>query len=132
VRTASAFLSALLLLSGCRTSPAGGGAGEGESFWIEVPFTSIDLKQGEAKVITVLLDRGGNFKRDVAMEFKAAAGISVEPAAASVKATGKPETVLRIVVPSGAALGSYDVEIKGTPDVGSATSIKIAVNVIAP
>jgi hypothetical protein len=117
---------------GCRTSPVGGGPGPDEGFTIEVPYTGLTLIQGEAKVIPVWLNRDAGFKRAVGLEFKAQSGITVEPTQAVIKAADEARTHVRVIVPVQAPLGTYSVDIRGTPESGNPTAITIQIKVAAP
>ena len=104
----------------------------GEGFKIGTPTFDTKIKQGEIASVTLSLQRGELFKRDVTLEMKASKGISVEPTKVLVKASEKPDVNLRITAPKDAALGEYKVFVKGTPATGEPTSTEITVKVVAP
>jgi uncharacterized membrane protein len=121
------FMGAL----GCE-SPRGGGMSGGEGFKIVTPASDTKIKQGETASVTISLNRGDFFKRDVTLEIKASKGISVEPTQAVVKASEKPDVAIRITAPKDAAIGEYKISVKGTPATGEATSTEITVKVVSP
>jgi uncharacterized membrane protein len=90
------------------------------------------IKQGETESVTIALNRGEMFKRDVTLDIKASKGISVEPARAVVKGSDKPEVNLRITAAKDANLGEYKIYVKATPETGEATSTEITVKVVSP
>jgi uncharacterized membrane protein len=133
MRTAIAMVTSVLFLGalGCE-SPRGGGMSGGEGFKIVTPTLGVKIKQGETESVTVSLNRGEFFKRDVTLEIKASKGISVEPTQAVVKASEKPDVNLRVMAAKDAALGEYKIFVKGTPATGEATSTEITVKVVTP
>ncbi len=121
----------LIAVLGC-ASPRGGGVTANEGFTIGTPTFDTKIKQGESESVTVTLNRGEYFKRDVTLEIKASKGISVEPTQALVKASERPDVRLQITVPKDAAIGEYKIFVKGTPQTGEATSTEFIVKVVAP
>ena len=103
-----------------------------EGFTIFTPTFDTKIKQGETESVTISLNRGDNFKRDVKLEFTASKGISVEPTHALVRGNERPDVHLRITAAKDANLGQYKIFVKGTPDTGVATETEIAVNVVSP
>ncbi len=121
----------LMVAMGCE-SPRGGGISGGEGFKISTPTFDTKIKQGETESVTLSLNRGEYFKRDVTLEIKASKGISVEPTQALVRASEKPDVHLRITAAKDAALGEYKIFVKGTPETGQATSTEFTVKVVLP
>lgn len=136
MKTAIAILTmlALITVSGCAgttKSPKGGIVPQDEGFSITVP-TSTTVKQGASMAVTVTLNRGDYFKRDVQLEINVKPeGISVTPTSVLVKASEKPEVQLQIAAARDAALGDYRVSVKATPETGEPTSTTSTVTVIA-
>lgn len=124
----SLFVMAAL---GCE-SPRGGGMSGGEGFKIGTPTFTTKITQGETASVTISLNRGENFKRDVTLDIRASKGISVEPTQAVVKGNEKPDVQLRITAAKDANLGEYKIFVKGTPSTGEATSTELTVRVVAP
>ena len=116
---------------GCQ-SPRGGGMSGGEGFKITVPPLGTEVKQGDRQTVTVSLDRGDHFKRDVRLDVRASDGISVDPTSVLVKASDTPEVQLRISAAKEAAIGEYRIYVKGSPETGEATSTDFKVKVVAP
>jgi len=130
---AISMMAALITTSGCwstQNSNQGGIAPVNEEFSVTVPSSST-IKQGEDVTIAVTLNRGAAFKQDVQVEFKAD-GISVTPKDVLVKASDKPELLVKIAVDAKAAIGEYPVTVKGTPETGKAASTEFKVKVVAP
>jgi hypothetical protein len=113
-------------------SPSGGGMSGGEGFKIVTPVLDTKIKQGETASVTISLNRGEQFKRDVTLEIKASKGISVEPTKALVRGNEKADVALRITAAKDANLGEYKIFVKGTPETGEATSTEITVKVVSP
>ncbi len=135
MKSAIAILTALVLTMalGCQSSsPRGGGTAPDEGFKVVVPSSAPELKQGEVRTVTVTLQRGEYFKRDVKLEIKPSKGINVEPTNVLVKASEKPDVQVRITAAKNAALGEYRVYVKGTPETGEPTSVDFIVKVVAP
>ena len=122
---------ALTAVFGCE-SPRGGGMSGGEGFRIGTPTFDTKIKQGETQSVTISLQRGEYFKRDVRLEIRPSQGISVEPTEAVVKGSDKPDVQLQIAAAKDANLGEYRVHIKGTPETGEPTSTEFKVKVVAP
>lgn len=124
---------ALLVVVGCRsTSERGGGAPGEQSFKIIVPM-SVDIKQGETRTVTIRLDRGDYFKRDVRLSMQVSAeGVTVEPAETVVEASQPGEAQVRISALPNAPLGQYRVHVTGTPEAGVPTSVQFPVQVKTP
>jgi uncharacterized membrane protein len=113
------------------SGPRGGGSGSNEGFTIEVPRLETDIKQGNTQDVTVSLQRGDNFKRDVAMQIKSTAGVTVAPSSVVIKASDVPTLQFQVTASKDAALGDYGVFVTGTPSVGEPTSANFNVKVIA-
>lgn len=128
---AIAMVLSLMVVLGCE-SPRGGGMSNAEGFTIGTPTLPPTIKQGEDQSVTVSLNRGESFKRDVTLEIRASKGISVNPTKVTIKGNEKPDVQLRVMVPKKADLGAYKIEIKGTPETGEATSTEFTVNVVSP
>lgn len=122
---------ALTVVVGCE-SPRGGGMSGGEGFKIATPAFATKIRQGETASVTVTLNRGKYFKRDVTLDINASKGISVEPAEILIRGNDTPAVQLQITAASDANLGEYKVYIKGTPETGEVTSTEITVKVVEP
>ncbi len=121
----------LVTLAGCMsTGPAGGVAAKDEGFKIAVPTLTTDIKQGNSQTVTVSLQRGDDFKQDVAVKVMSTAGLTMEPASILVKASDSPTLQVQITASKEAALGDYVVSVTGTPPVGEATSAQFTMKVV--
>ena len=133
MKTAMVIVMACFLMAaaGCQ-SPRGGGMSSGEGFMIGTPVLDTKVVQGQTQSATVSLNRGELFKRDVTLDIRASKGISVEPTKTLIKASATQNVQLKITAAQDAALGDYKIFLKGTPDVGEATSTEFTVKVISP
>lgn len=131
ISIAIVMVMSLMVVLGCE-SPRGGGVSNSEGFTIATPTLPTTIKQGEDQTVTITLNRGESFKRDVTLEIRASKGISVDPTKVTVKGNEKPDVQLRISAPKKADLGEYKIEIKGTPETGEATSTELIVRVVSP
>ena len=135
MKTLLAVFMTLALVTGlgCQSTKAsvqGGIAPVNEQFSIVVP-TSNTVKQGAETNVAVSIKRGAYFKQDVKLEIKAE-GIHVTPSNVLVLASDLPDVSLLVRADKDAALGGYDVSVKGTPTIGESTSIQFTVKVEAP
>ena len=119
-------MGASINLKGSSTGTVSNDKGE---FSITVP-TSTTVKQGADTTITIALDRGPYFKRDVELEIKAE-GIKLTPSSILVKASDKPDLQIQITATREAALGEYRVAVSGTPATGKQASTSFIVKVVA-
>ncbi len=131
--TLTVILAALTLLAstGCRTTNISGTGGVvtlDEQFSITVPAENT-LKQGADMAITIVLNRGSYFKRDVQLDIKTE-GIDVTPNSVFVKASDKPAVQLHVAASREAALGEYRVTVTGTPTTGKPAGTLFIVKVI--
>jgi uncharacterized membrane protein len=131
VITITAVLMLIAAVSIAKDSAKGGSVAKGEGFKIDVPTMDVKMKQGETQTITIKVERGESFKQDVTLAITAEKGLGIEPAKVLVKASDKPEVVLTITVPKGAALGKYKISVTGKPTTGEPTTAKFKVKVIA-
>lgn len=132
MKAALCFATALATaaLCGCSMSSRGGGFSHDDSFRIVGPADTT-IKQGEVQVVTLNLERGDQFKRDVKLDIRAPKGVRIDPDEVTVAASEKPEVEVRIAADRDAALGEYDVYVKGTPESGHATSMDFSVHVVS-
>ena len=122
----------LAAVSNGTDSPKGGSVVKGQGFTIEVPTFVTEVKQGETQNVTIKLERGESFKRDVKLQIEAAKGISVDQTKVAVKASDKSDVQIKITAPKSTALGEYKISVTGTPATGEPTLVEFKVKVIAP
>jgi uncharacterized membrane protein len=120
-----------VVLVGCESS-RGGGISGGEGFKIVTPVLGTKIRQGETQSVTISLNRGEYFKRDVTLDIRASKGITVVPTQAVVRASDRPDVHLQITAANDAALGEYKIFVQGTPQTGEATSTEFTVKVVSP
>jgi uncharacterized membrane protein len=118
-------------LTGCTKSSEEGGRAGNDTFRLAVPTLATDIKQGELQTVKLTLERGAGFKQRVKLEWKAPAGIQVEPADATVQPGDKGDVQLKITVAKDAPIGEHKIQVKGTPDKGEPTETAIKITVSA-
>ncbi len=137
----SLVVAGLLVLTGCNTSPTGGGnpsstgpQGKSTTFTLKGPsnVTSHTVKHKESQDFTVTVDKGKNFKENIAFT------ATVEPADKGVTATPEPkelkpsdpaEVKVKVSVGDKAAAGEYNVRLTAKPAVGEPTAVDWKVKV---
>jgi hypothetical protein len=93
-----------------------------DSFTLRMPFWTTGLKQGEAKDITISINREKQFDQDVALKFSGLPkGVTVDPADAVIK-NGQPEAKFVIKATDDAPLGDFSVMVTGHPTKGADAS----------
>lgn len=133
LKSLAVIFMALTLLTavGCRTTNVSskGGFTLDEQFSITVPAKNT-VRQGTETPISVVLNRGPYFKRDVQLDIRTD-GIDVTPNSILVKASDLPEVRLQLAATREAALGEYRVTVTGTPTAGKPAVTVFIVEVIA-
>jgi uncharacterized membrane protein len=132
MKTAGAIVALLVLVmgSGCTTTKDSGQGGIvplDEGFSITVPASST-LKQGASTTISISLNRGAYFKRDVHLYINTD-GINVTPSYVLIKASDRAELKFQITAARDAAIGEYRVSVKGIPETGDKASTVFTVKV---
>jgi hypothetical protein len=90
-----------------------------DTFTLDVPNLSTQLKQGEAKVVSIGIKRGTNFDQVVTLKFDSVPqGVTVEPASPVIK-KGDTETKLTVKAADDAAVGSFRIKVTGHPARGA-------------
>jgi len=122
----------LVVLAGCNQSPQGGG-GKGtkeDTFTIKGPTMATAVKHGETKSVSLTLSRGKEFKEDVTFSTtEPPKGIKVAFEPATVKASEKAETEMKITAEKDAALGESTIVVNAKPAKGESTSLNVKVKV---
>jgi uncharacterized membrane protein len=128
----SVGIAALLIagMLGCNGSGTPGGPGattdtkkpvvgeKDDTFTLDTPNLATSIKQGEAKAITIGINRGKNFKEDVALSFEGVPpGVSIEPMAPAIK-HGDADAKLTVKADEKAGLGDFTVKVTGKPTKG--------------
>jgi hypothetical protein len=90
-----------------------------DTFTLSMPFWTTALKQGEAKAVSIAIDREKRFDQDVTLKFEGLPkGVTVEPADAVIKnGTGEAKFVVKAA--DDAALGDFAVKVTGHPTKGA-------------
>lgn len=123
-------------LVGCNKSPEGGTPGTNASFKLSLPTDLSKLKpivQGTSESFDCSIDRGSDFKKDVALKVEAPAKLDVTLNKNSVKAS-EGDTKFNVIVKADkdAPVGEHTIKVTGTPDGGTATTGEFKVKVTAP
>jgi hypothetical protein len=89
-------------------------AGEADNtFSLSVPFESVTLTQGEEKAMLIGINRGENFREEVAIEVSGLPqGVTLETATPVIK-QGDTDAALMLKAAPDAALGDFTVEVIG-------------------
>lgn len=89
-------------------------AGEADkTFSLSVPFESVTLTQGEEKSVLIGINRGENFREEVAIEVSdLPQGVTLETADPVIK-QGDMDAALVLKAAADAALGDFTFEVKG-------------------
>jgi uncharacterized membrane protein len=115
---------------GCETKSTSGGPGAKDSnrtggltqpentFSLKPPMLSTTIKQGETHAVTISIDRGKNFDKDVALKFDdLPKGVTIEPASPTIK-HGDKEAKVDVKAADDAALGDHVIKVVGHPSEG--------------
>jgi hypothetical protein len=127
---AGLVLVATAAFIGCESKSTSGGPGatggnrtgtltqpEG-TFSLKPPMLSTTVKQGETKAVTISIDRGKNFDKDVTLKFDdVPKGVSIEPASTPIK-HGDKEVKIDIKAADDAAVGEHTFKVVGHPTEG--------------
>jgi uncharacterized membrane protein len=89
-------------------------AGEADkTFSLSVPFESVGLKQGEEKSVLIGINRGENFREEVAIEVSdLPTGVSLATTDPSIS-HGSTDATLKFKAAGDAALGDFTVKVTG-------------------
>src|SRR5262249_46453305 len=117
-----------ITLTGCNTSPEGGGTGE-NTFKVQAPTLTTTIKQGDTDTVKLTVKRGRDFKQTVKLTATDPEGISSTFEPDVVKGTGDEDVNLRIKVAKDAPVGERRITIKGAPEKGDSTTVDVKVNV---
>ncbi len=121
---------AALALAGCTSqSRPGGGPQKSTAFTIDGPATTTSIKQGEAKTVSLKINRGSDFKEAVQLKADAPKGIEVVLSDSAVKPSDKNDVNLKVAVGASAEPGEHIIQVTGTPDKGTATTLDLKVRV---
>lgn len=118
---------------GCNSSDRGGKKDDNtkgsETFTLKAPATATTIKQGDKQTVKLTVNRGKNFKENVALSADAPAGLKVDLDPATVKASDGETVTASISAGADAALGEHTITVKATPEKGNATDVGIKVKV---
>lgn len=93
-----------------------------DSFTLSMPFWTTGLKQGEAKVFSITINREKRFDQDVTLKFAGLPkGITVDPTGSVIK-NGETEAKFVLKASDDAALGDFAINVTGHPTKGADVS----------
>ena len=102
------------------------------TFRLDLPNLTTEIKQGESQVVSVGITRQDNFDQDVALEFQdLPKGVVIEPEKASIKA-GEKEAQITLKAAKDAALGDFTINVIGKPTKGANATNKLNITVEQP
>jgi uncharacterized membrane protein len=128
----SGLVLGLVAFAGCNTSPTGGGGAAGGTFKLKAPVMTTKLNKGESKPVEVTLDRGKDFKEDVALTATvdpADKGVTAEVSPKDVKKSDPAKADVKVTATEKASHGDFNVTVTGKPAKGDSTSVTFKVNV---
>jgi uncharacterized membrane protein len=133
MKAATVGLGALMVacLIGCTNhSEPGGGPTKAEQVTLSGP-DSTTIKQGETQTVTLHVERGKNFQQTVKLNAAAPSGVAATLAENAVKPSDKGDVSLKIAVGENAAVGDQVIQVTGTPDTGTPTTLPLKIKVAA-
>jgi uncharacterized membrane protein len=100
-----------------------------DTFSLSVPTLSTRIKQGEAKTISIAINRGKNFEQDVKLAFAGLPdGLTVEPSSHSIQSMDK-DVKVNLKAADKAALGDFTIKVTGTPAHGASAESDLKVSI---
>ena len=141
---ATLVCSALALSFGCnenKSAPGGPGApgargtaAKDNTFMVNPPSGTTDIKQGHTKEISISVNRGKDFKQNVKLSLSTdAKGVTIKPDTAELKASDTATTLkFTIDAAKDADMGEHTVTVKATPETGQSTESSFKIKVAAP
>ena len=138
-------MAAVVVVGGCNTKSTSGGPGATgqtgrekggtitqaeDTFSLDPPNTATTIKQGESKQVTIGIRRGKNFAEDVALSMDGLPkGVTADPASPAIK-KGEEKATVTLKAADDAALGDFEVKLRGKPTKGAeaANTLKITVD----
>jgi uncharacterized membrane protein len=134
-------VTALAILIGCSEGTPGGPeatqvtakkpiVGQADdTFNLDVPKMSTQLKQGEKKELAISVARGKNFDEEVTLKFDGVPkGMTLEPARPVIM-HGDKGTKITLTLADDAALGDFTVKVTGHPTKGADSTNMLKVTV---
>lgn len=99
-----------------------------ETFKLVKPSTT-ELKQGEAKEVTVKIDRGRDFKEPVMISFEQLPkGVTLEPATAEIQ-PGHDQAVFKVKTTNDTPVGDAMLNVLAKPKTGESVRMEMKVKV---
>jgi uncharacterized membrane protein len=122
-----------IAITGCQQSSEGGTPGTKSNFKIEGPMTSETIQQGSQDTLKLSLNRGSDFKKNVALKAETPDKIKAELSKSMVKADETTDFTMTVSVDKEAPIGDHVVKVTGTPEGGgSPTSLDVKIKVEKP
>lgn len=102
------------------------------SFTLDAPNLTTNLKQGEQQIVSIGISRGSKFQQDVTLSFgNLPPGVTVEPAMPVIK-VGENEAKVTLKASADAALEKHEIKIIGHPAVGKDATNSLHIDVSKP
>jgi uncharacterized membrane protein len=98
------------------------------TFTLEVPKMTPNLKRGKREDVTISISRGTAFKESVKLQFHAPKGITVTPAEPVIQA-GQDKVKATIQAANDAVAGKSNIEVTAVPESGQSVSLEMPVQV---
>lgn len=100
-----------------------------DTFRVKVPALETNLKRGESKEVTIMVDRGSKFTQAVKLQFAAPTGIRISPATINLPG-GEQDMKLTIAATDDAPTGKKNIDVTGIPENGKSVVVHMPVEVI--
>lgn len=111
------------------TAPA---ADSEDTFTLDLPNFSTDLKQGETEIVSVGIAREDKFDDEVTLEFQnLPKGVTIDPAKPTIK-QGDKEAKVTVKAAADAALGDHAIKVIGHPTKGKDATNELNITVSKP
>lgn len=124
---------ATVWFAGCNHSPEGGTPGTNSTFSISAPTLTTTIKQGDTQTVKLTLNRGSDFKQNVALTATAPEKIKATLNKTTVAPSDPGNDVeLTIAVAKDAPLGDQVIKVTSTPQGGNAVAVDVKIKVEHP
>jgi uncharacterized membrane protein len=115
----AALTLSLLIVMGCskESEPAKNPKAETtpakeDTFTLDLPDTATNIAKGADEPVKITVDRGDDFKGDIALTFKPPEGITIEPVSATIPADAD-DVEVTVTAADSAGAGEKDIEVTG-------------------
>jgi len=112
------------------TNPSGTTDTAKDGFKLSVPSTRTVIEPGARTEVAIKISRDGNFKEPVELTFKAPEGVTAQAAKPQFE-PNDAEVMLTLEAAADAKPGEASIEVTGTPQTGSPTTVAVPIEVRA-